>query len=355
MTSPSPLSWSHEQHPQLLSHDDYIDLRNVQDHQLKVEFTSVRCSIDLVRQELKSDIGFVKAQTQRLEDQTQRLEDQTQRLEDQTQRLEAQNQRLEAQNQRLEAQIRQSHAYMRNNALKNPTLPIRPVVVYRPEQGILEPELSRFPRNANEFYSLRDPQTNRHRSVLAYLAAFYDVQIRTAEYPSEDDSSGDDETFLDRPDVIVEKLEDILGLNEDKFVKFRERARQLAAQSPSKPVKRSQIFIPDEESIPRPRRQRLELRPIGAEDERPHTRDNGGRQSPKSASSEGLTNARLGWGTRSTPSSRRLRINRTQEPEPVPVTLEPQPETPKSDSEITEPKVTVSDSQTHAFTSPREP
>ncbi|KAK2005929.1 hypothetical protein LZ32DRAFT_623330 [Colletotrichum eremochloae] len=333
MASFSPLPRSHEKHPQLLSRNDYIDLRNVQDQQLNAEFTSVRYSIDLVRQELRNDIGLVKAQTQR---------------------LEAQNQRLEAQNQRLEAQIRQSHAYMRNNALKNPTLPIRPVVVYRPEQGILEPELSQFPRNANEFYSLRNPQTSRQRSMLVYLAAFYDVQLRTADYYSEADSS-DDETFLNRPDVIVEKMEDILGLNEDKFVKFRERARQLETRTPSKPIKRSQIFNPNEKSIPSPRRQRLELRPIIAEDERLHIHDTGGRQSPKSASSEDLTNAHLGWGTRSTPSSRRPRINRTQEAEPMSVTSEPQHETPKSGSEIPEPKATVSDSETHAFTSPREP
>ncbi|KAK2005375.1 hypothetical protein LZ32DRAFT_494093, partial [Colletotrichum eremochloae] len=100
MASPSTLPWSYEKHPQPLSHNDYIDLRNLQDQQLKAEFTSVRCSIDLVRQELTSDIGL---------------------------RLEAQTQRLEAQTQRLEAQIRQSYAYTRNNALKNPTLPIRPV------------------------------------------------------------------------------------------------------------------------------------------------------------------------------------------------------------------------------------
>ncbi|GKT92427.1 WAC domain-containing protein [Colletotrichum tofieldiae] len=168
-------------------------------------------SIDLVQQELKTDIGLVKQELKEFKDD-----------------VKAQNQRLEAQNQRLEAQIRQSHAYMRNNALKNPTLPIRPVIVYRPEQGILEPEPSRFPRNADEFYSLRDPQTNRHRSVLAYLAAFYDVQLRTADYPSEDDSS-DDETFLDRPDVIVEKLEDIFGLNEDKTLRNLSNARKLSS------------------------------------------------------------------------------------------------------------------------------
>ncbi|KZL79581.1 wac domain-containing protein [Colletotrichum incanum] len=332
MASPSPPSWPHEKHRQLLSRDDYIDLRNSQDQQLNAEFTSVRCSIDLVRQELKNDIGLVKEEVGLVKQELKEFKDD-----------------VKAQTQRLEAQIRQSHAYMRNNALKNPSLPIRPVVVYRPEQGILEPELSQFPRNANEFYSLRDPRTDRHRSMLAYLAVFYDVRLRTADYPSEDDS-GDDETFLDRPDIVVEKLEDILGLNEDKFDKFRERARQLATQSPSKPIKRSQIFLPDEESIPSTRRQRLELRPTDARDEKLHIHDNGGRQSPKSASSEDLTNARLGWGTRSTPSSRRLRIRHSQEPEHVPVAPGSQPEVPKSETEAT-----VSDSETHAFTSSREP
>ncbi|GKT51805.1 uncharacterized protein ColSpa_11986 [Colletotrichum spaethianum] len=223
MTSPSPFPWPHEKHHQLISRDDYIDLRNFQDQQLNAEFTSVRCSIDLVREELKTDIGLVK---QELKTDIGLIKQELKEFKDD----------VKAQNQRLEAQIRQTHAYIRNNALKNPTLSIRPVVVYRPEQGILEPDLSQFPRNANEFYSLRDPQTNRHRSMLAYLAAFYDVRLRTADYPSEDDSD-DDETFLDRPDVVVEKLEDILGLNEDKFSKFRERAHQLATRTPSKPIK----------------------------------------------------------------------------------------------------------------------
>ncbi|KAK1973348.1 hypothetical protein LZ30DRAFT_743856 [Colletotrichum cereale] len=341
MTSHSPLPWSQEKHKQLLTRDDYIDLRNLQDQQLNAEFTSVRCSIDLVRQELKNEIGLVK---QELKNDIGLVKQELKEFKD----------NVEAQNQRLEAQIRQSHAYMRNNALKNPTLPIRPVVVYRPGQGILEPELSRFPRNANEFYSLRDPRSDRHRSMLAYLAAFYDVQLRTADYPSEDDSS-DDETFLDRPDIVVEKLEDILGLNEDKFDKFRERARQLATHPPWKPSKRSQIFNPDKASIPSPRRQKLELRLTDVGDERLHTHDIGGRQSPTSVSSEGLTNARLEWRTRSTPSSQRPRINSAQGPEPVSVVSEPQHETTKFESEIPNPKETVSDSQTHAFTSPREP
>ncbi|KAK1657044.1 hypothetical protein BDP55DRAFT_639099 [Colletotrichum godetiae] len=102
--------------------------------------------------------------------------------------------------------------------------------------------------------SLFAPPVLRHST---YLAVFYDVRLKTTDHPSEDDSD-DDETFLDRPDIIVEKLEDILGLNEDKFVKFSERARQLVTRTPSKPIKRSQISLPDEESIPNLRRQKLE-------------------------------------------------------------------------------------------------
>ncbi|KAK1658522.1 hypothetical protein BDP55DRAFT_565010, partial [Colletotrichum godetiae] len=68
--------------PRCLSRDDYIDLRNSQDKLLNAEFTSIHQSIH----------------------------------------------RLEAKTDRLEAEMRQLHAHSRNNALRNPTLPIRPVV-----------------------------------------------------------------------------------------------------------------------------------------------------------------------------------------------------------------------------------
>ncbi|OHE90240.1 hypothetical protein CORC01_14461, partial [Colletotrichum orchidophilum] len=196
ISSPSCAFPRDNNQPRCLSLDDYIDLRNAQDAHLNAEFTLVRESIS-------------------------RLETKTDRLEEKT--------------DRLEAEMRQLHAYTRNNALRNPTLPIRPVVVYNPEQGIIEPKPTHFPRNANEFYSLRDPPSDRHRSMLAYLAVFYDVQLRTAE--DSGGESSEDEVFLDRPDLIVEKLEGILGLNEDKFIKFRQRAREIAARPPSKPIK----------------------------------------------------------------------------------------------------------------------
>ncbi|KZL67536.1 WAC domain-containing protein [Colletotrichum tofieldiae] len=296
--------------PKCLSRDDYIDLRNSQDKLLNAEFTSIHQSI---------------------------------------RRLEAKTDRLESKTDRLEAEMRQLHAHSRNSALRNPTLPIRPVVVYHTERGILEPEPSHFPRNANEFYCLRDPPSDRHRSMLAYLAVFYDVQLRTAEHPS-DEGNSDDEVFLDRPDLIVERLEGILGLHEHKFVKFRERARQLASRITPKPIKRSQIMLPDETSLPDSRRPRLELRPISARDK---PRYNG---APDSTSSENLTNARLEWGTRSTPSAQRHRIRYASD-ERADVSRPRKPETkrPKAFSEESESETTDSDSQTRAFTSPREP
>ncbi|OHE90325.1 hypothetical protein CORC01_14374 [Colletotrichum orchidophilum] len=266
-------------------------------------------------------------------------------------RLETKTDRLEEKTNRLEAEMRQLHAYTRNNALKNPTLPIRPVVVYNPEQGIIEPKLTHFPRNANEFYSLRDPPPDRHRSMLAYLAVFYDVQLRTTD-DSEGESS-EDEVLLDRPDLIVEKLEGILGLNEDKFIKFRQRAREIGARPPSKPIKRSQVVLPATYFPPDPRRPRLDLRSGGARAEQQANRD------ADSASSEGLTNARIGWGSRSTPSSQRLRI--LYSPEELAHTARPRKRSPKpskdersrSISDMSESEPTDSSSQTRAFTNPR--
>ncbi|KAK1712233.1 uncharacterized protein BDZ83DRAFT_682390, partial [Colletotrichum acutatum] len=95
--SPSP----DEYRSQYLSHDEYIELRNSEDKHLNAELASIQCSVDNVKRELKADIKELR------DNRLGRLEDQT---------------------QRLEAEIRQSQAYMRNKGLKNPTLPIRPVV-----------------------------------------------------------------------------------------------------------------------------------------------------------------------------------------------------------------------------------
>ncbi|KAK1722922.1 uncharacterized protein BDZ83DRAFT_732255 [Colletotrichum acutatum] len=316
-------SFSADKHrPQCVSHDEYIELRNAEDKHLNAELASIRCSVDDVKRELKADIKVLR------DDVTTQI-------------------------QYLEAEIRRSQAFTRNNALKNPTLPIRPVVVYRPGYGILEPEPSRFPRNANEFYSLRDPQTDRHRSMLAYLAVFYDVQLRSAghlpEEESNSDDSDDDEIILEHPDLVVEKLEDILGLNEDKITKFKERALQMASRAPSKPIKRSQISWLEDGPIPDPRRQRLELRITAGEE--PYFYD---PERPKSVSSEGLTNAHVGWGTRSTPSSQRARLQWSPKLARLSEPSKPEPERPKSASKSTEAESTDTDNDTHVFTNSPE-
>ncbi|TQN73490.1 hypothetical protein CSHISOI_01992 [Colletotrichum shisoi] len=335
--------------PQPLSRDDYIDLRNAQDKHLNVEFTSIRHSIDLV----KIEVDEVKTEVGKLKTEVGKVKTEVGKVKTEVTGLNFRMQRLENQTQRLEAEIRQSKAYIRNNALRNPTLPIRPLVIYHPERGILEPNELRFPRNADEFYALRDPQTDRHRSMLAYLAMFYDVRLRTADYTSDDESS-DDEVFIDRPDLVIEKLEDILGLNEDKFIKFRERARNLASRTPPKPIKRSQALLPNDGSIPVSRRPRLELpqRVAGIEGRNTHDTH---RQTPENPSSENLTNARLGWGTRSTPSSQQPRIRCPDEHTYLPELAEPEPKRPNSATQKPETEAAESDIQTRAFTSPREP
>ncbi|KAK1659885.1 hypothetical protein BDP55DRAFT_329053 [Colletotrichum godetiae] len=189
--------------------------------------------------------------------------------------------------------------------------------------------------------------------MLAYLAVFYDVQLRSAghlpEEESNSDDSDDDEIILEHPDLVVEKLEDILGLNEDKITKFKERALQMASRAPSKPIKRSQISWPGDGPIPGPRRQRLELR-ITAENQ-PYFYD---PDRPKSVSSEGLTNAHVGWGTRSTPSSQRARLQWSPKLAHVSEPPKPEPERPKSASKSTEAESTDTDNDTHVFTNSPE-
>ncbi|OHE90246.1 hypothetical protein CORC01_14458 [Colletotrichum orchidophilum] len=243
---------------------------------------------------------------------------------------------------------------MRNRALKNPTFPIHPLVIYRPGHGILEPNLAQFPRNANEFYALRNPETNWHRLMLTYLADFYDVRLRSAGSSSDVDSSSDDdkdEIILGHPDLVVERLEDVLGLNEDKIKNCKERAALLALRAPSQPIKRSQIRFP-------------KAGPFMANDDRDSSH----------ASPMPMTKSRnftillapkvrraclqkaslipgLEWRTRSTPSSQRERIRLCPEDVVViPRLSEPEGKSRKSASLDSEPDATDADNQTHAFT-----
>jgi hypothetical protein len=56
-------------------------------------------------------------------------------------------------------------------------LRIYPIVAYDPVSAIIEPEQSLFPKNANKFYDLRQPRSDKQRRTLSYLAEFYDIHF----------------------------------------------------------------------------------------------------------------------------------------------------------------------------------
>ncbi|KAK3364415.1 hypothetical protein B0T25DRAFT_563442 [Lasiosphaeria hispida] len=99
-----------------------------------------------------------------------------------------------------------------NSNLKNPTLLIRSVPIPGPNssRGTIEPVPTLFPRHADDQRHLRGSDRE--------------------EEPAHTD-----------PERAVELLEDILGLQEDNLMAFRERARQLATR-PSVVTKREQPF-----------------------------------------------------------------------------------------------------------------
>ncbi|KAG5790579.1 hypothetical protein H9Q69_010363 [Fusarium xylarioides] len=231
-----------------------LHFRNRQDELLNTEFHSIRSSVEAVKTELrefKEDVREFK--------------------EDVREQFSVVNQRLT----RLEE--------------SNPSFPIHLIPSLDLSHGILYPKY--FPTNATEFYSLRNPTTNRLRQLLAYLAVFYDIQPH-----SEDDAPegrNGDEFIAQHPELAVDLLENIFGLNEDNFIKFKARASELANRPPEPPVKRSQILV----EIASARRQKLEHATAG------HSRH------PQSISSDEQDRSRVGWGKLSTPTSRRQTIN----------------------------------------------
>ncbi|OHF04611.1 hypothetical protein CORC01_00082 [Colletotrichum orchidophilum] len=85
-------------------------------------------------------------------------------------------------------------AYIRNQKLGNPTLPIELIVSLRDEGPVL-PDETHFPKHAEQFYTLRHPITYQRVRMLSCLVDFYDVQYQNWQV------SGDDadhcETYTD--------------------------------------------------------------------------------------------------------------------------------------------------------------
>ncbi|OAA60901.1 hypothetical protein LEL_10780 [Akanthomyces lecanii RCEF 1005] len=245
--------------------DEYVELQNRHDKFLNDELYSIRRSFNQVAAGLEELTADVKT---RFDDVNQRFDNFKQRFDE-----------LKADNMR-------TNAYFRNNALRNPTLPIRPIIAFHPDRGILEPDPARFPRHANAFYTLRTPSTPHQHSMLAYLVSFYDIPVPD---PSTSDSDDDPESIIiQEPDSVVDQLESILGLNEENFTQFRHRAAQLASYPRPSPPKRSQFAGEYQHA--------LRIKPYKSD-------------SPESDHSDAPASTRLDWGTRSTPSSKRPSAN----------------------------------------------
>ncbi|KAH8907480.1 hypothetical protein BR93DRAFT_865386, partial [Coniochaeta sp. PMI_546] len=119
---------------------------------------------------------------------------------------------------------------------------IGPVVAYDSSGETVSPDPRRFPRNAKEFYSMRDTSNARSAKMLNYLVGFYDVRLHHQGHSQSDsEASDDDDSSHEKVEpalIAVEILEDMLGLNEENFINFNKRAAELASRSPQPAVKR---------------------------------------------------------------------------------------------------------------------
>lgn len=140
-----------------LTHNEYVESRNKQDQQLHNEFAEVRASIHAVQTDLhavQTDLRAVKNDLIAVHSEIRETKESLAEFKAETVQLQA---------------------FVRNNRLKNPTLPIHPVVRWDKEKGErIEPKF--FPRNAKEFYSLREPIMRPLQQLLLYLVAFYDIR-----------------------------------------------------------------------------------------------------------------------------------------------------------------------------------
>ncbi|KAK7416912.1 hypothetical protein QQZ08_011830 [Neonectria magnoliae] len=298
-----------------LTHEEYVDLQNRHDKFLNREFHDIRGSIDQIKAELKEfkdDVKEFKDDVKEFKDDVKEFKDDVKEFKDDVNhRFDDVNIRFDDFARRfdeLKAESLRNTAYMRNTALRNPKYPIRPLIAIL-HNGIVEPDPARFPRHADEFYALRAPTTDHQRRMLAYLADFYDIPH--THYNSSSDSNGDsgsdnddqDSIVIQNPEDTVDLLESVLGLREDNFKEFRQRALELASRPPPPPVKRSQLRPPQQ--LHHPRRPKLDPQ---ASPNR-HEADTTPHRAVMSDHSEWTDNARLEWGTRSTPSSQRPTVN----------------------------------------------
>ena len=127
--------------------------------------------------------------------------------------LDVRTMQMDVRMQQMDVRIMQMDVRMRNGRLRNPARKIYPAPRFAEGVGVENPVL--FPDYHHQFYSLRHPQTEHERQLLKYLCKFYDVN------PEMD------------PELAVEQLEGILGLDEDQFGVQRVAATSGPPQAPS--------------------------------------------------------------------------------------------------------------------------
>ncbi|KPM35464.1 hypothetical protein AK830_g11096 [Neonectria ditissima] len=128
-----------DHHVRYLLVDDYIDDQNQRDQILINELRFVHGSIDQAKQELHGSIDQVKQDLKEFKDD---VKTQFARIDE---RFDTFSQDINQRFDGLDLQYRRMAAYFRNNNLRNPILPINPIVSYLPGRGIIHPESSLYP------------------------------------------------------------------------------------------------------------------------------------------------------------------------------------------------------------------
>ncbi|KAH7140955.1 hypothetical protein EDB81DRAFT_900479 [Dactylonectria macrodidyma] len=127
---------------------------------------------------LESRIDLIRKSVNKLSpDTTQGLEIDTQTKTDHEQPMRENDYiaTLHQRREEAETHARQVACYMTNTRLRDPAMPIEPLPAYQPSHGVIEPDMSLYPRDAREFYALRTPESVHQRQVLAYLIELYNI------------------------------------------------------------------------------------------------------------------------------------------------------------------------------------
>ncbi|KAJ4321491.1 hypothetical protein N0V84_005293 [Fusarium piperis] len=286
---------------QVLQADVQVLRADVQVLQTKVQVLQTEV------QELRTEFREFKTETERrfnvIDARLKNFNDRFDMMQEDFAELRSQNDHITSRFEEFRTESIQNTAMSRNSRLRNPILPIYQLPVLGPAKGIVYPDAKLFPKNADEFYRLRNPVTERQQRMLVYLASFYDIPYThpsDTESQSAKDDDDDDDVVIKHPELTLELIEGILGLNEDNFIQFRERARLWVDEPNAPPIKRSNWTNqahPFHDGAPASQRPRLELRP--------RSKDESMSKPDSSGSFEWGKDDVVGWRNHSTPSSQR--------------------------------------------------